>query len=86
MKAWCFSGESVWVYDKGTKKSEIRNIGSIMGFNQFHSIKAGSFFTTQKALNMIFAPLEDKVVLDVDEDGTQEELKTKKDLNCELPR
>ena len=81
IKAWCFSGDSVWFYDKETCESKVRNIGSIMGVNYFHSIKAGSIFTTDKALDMIFAPLEGLKVFYAHEDGTREELKSKEDFN-----
>ena len=82
MKAWCFSGDSVWFYDKEFRESKPRNIGSIMGVNNFHAIKASSIFTTEKALGMIFAPMDGLTAFNVDEDGEKEELRTKKELNA----
>ncbi len=81
MKQWCFSGNTVWLYDKKTGLSTKRNIDSIMGVKYFHAIKAGSIFTTQKALDTIFAPLNDLTVYCVDEDGKQRELKSKEEYN-----
>lgn len=80
MKAWCFSGDTVWLYDKDAKESKPRNIGSIMGVNYFHAIKAGSIFTTEKALDTIFAPLDGLKIFNVDDDE-QKELNSKEDFN-----
>lgn len=62
MRAWCFSGESVHTYDKETKKLLNRNISTILAENYFHSIKAGSLYTTPKALNKIFESLDQYTV------------------------
>ena len=81
MKSWCFSGDSVWWYDKESKTSKQRNIGNIMGVNHFHSIKAGSIFTTPAALDKIFAPIDGHTVINTDDEGTVTQLTTKDALN-----
>ena len=81
MKSWCFSGDSVWWYDKESKVSKQRNIGNIMGVNHFHSIKAGSIFTKTEALDKIFAPLDGHTVFDSDYEGKTTQLMTKDELN-----
>ncbi len=81
MKAWCGNSDSVWYYDKDKAISEQRNIGKIMGVNFFHSIKAGSIFTTPEALDKIFAPLNGFTVLEKTDDGNVILLDTKDLLN-----
>lgn len=81
MKSWCFSGDTVWTYNKESKISEPRNIRSIMGVNYFHSIKASSIYTTTNALNRIFAPLSGYKVFNTDENGVTTELVTKEEMN-----
>lgn len=74
MKEWCNSGNTVWYYDKSIQRSEQRNISKIMGINFFHSIKAGSIFTTPEALNKIFAPINGYKVYEIDSMGVKREL------------
>lgn len=52
-----------------------------MGVNYFHAIKPGSIFTTDKALEKIFPSVDGLTVYNVDEDGEQEEHRTKKELS-----
>ena len=52
-----------------------------MGINHFHSIKAGSIFTTQVALDKIFAPLDGYVVINIGDGGNATRLITKDALN-----
>lgn len=54
MKPWCFSGDSVWTYDKNNPKSEHRNINNICGIKYYYSIKAGSLYSNQDALDKIW--------------------------------
>lgn len=58
MKKWCYSGDSVFTYDKDKRVSESRNIDSILWEPYFHAIKAGSLYTTKTALNNIFGFLD----------------------------
>jgi len=55
MKPWCFSGNSIWVYDKSSQKSKPHNIENICGINYFHSIRAGSLYASQDSLNKIWS-------------------------------
>lgn len=82
MKSWCFSGDSVWVYEKQSKKSKVRNISSIMGENFFYSLKAGSIFTTSKALDIIFDSLSGLTIYDVQNDGKLILLENKEEYNA----
>lgn len=54
MKPWCFSEKTVWVYDKSSQEWQERNIEKICGIKYYHSIRAGSIYTTPKALNEIW--------------------------------
>lgn len=71
MKPWCIEGNSVWVYDKKTGKSELRNIENIMGVKFYHSMKAGDLFTTKDALNNIFGCLDPFIVKVADDNGVE---------------
>jgi hypothetical protein len=63
MRPWCFSNNSIWTFDKATKKSEPRNIENICGVNHFHSIKAGSLYTNDDALQKIFGDIANYKVM-----------------------
>lgn len=54
MKPWCFSGKTVFAYDKRTGCWDERNIENICGINYYHSIRANSLYFTQDALEKIF--------------------------------
>lgn len=71
LKAWCYNSNSVWYYNKENQTSEKRNISKIMGVNYFHSIKAGSIFTTQESLEKIFAPLNGYAVYEKTDEGNE---------------
>lgn len=57
MKPWCFTGESIWAYDKTSYTCEVRNIENICGINYFHSIRAGSLYTNDRYLSAIWGSL-----------------------------
>lgn len=79
MKAWCFSNNSIWCYDKETKIKKVRNIEKIIGKRYFHSIRAGSLYTNEEALKKIFKALEG---FKISFEG--EELLTLDDLNSKF--
>ncbi len=54
MKPWCFGEKTIWVYDKSLQEWQERNIEKICGIKYYHSIRAGSIYTTPKALNEIW--------------------------------
>lgn len=79
LRAWCFSNNSVWYYDKHKMKNEQRNINNIFGQKHYYSIKAGSIHTNKKALKEIFGILDDYKVI-----YQGNELITYEDYNCEF--
>lgn len=76
MKNWCFRGQSIWVYDKSTQKSEVHNIQHICGINYYHSIRAGSLYASKESLNKIWGFLRS---YQISCDG--EPLSTMEDMN-----
>lgn len=58
MKPWCFSGKTVWTYNKLSSTWEDRNIENICGINYYHSIRANSLYTTKEALTEIWGFLD----------------------------
>ncbi len=81
MKPWCGNSDSVWYYSKKSGVLELRNISNIMGVRHFHSIKAGAIFTTQEALNKIFAPLSGYKVYEKTDDGKELLLSSYDEMN-----
>ena len=59
LSSWCFSGNTIWTYDKLCNFKKERNIEKICGMNYFHSIKAGSIYATEEDLMKIYSPLAD---------------------------
>ena len=58
MKPWCFSNNSIWTFDKEKNVSKQHNIENILGRDRYHSIRAGSLYTTQESLEKIFGFLK----------------------------
>ena len=54
MKPWCFSGNTIWTFNKETNEWKDRNIEKICGINYFHSIRANSMYVTTEALSEIW--------------------------------
>ena len=54
MKPWCFSGKTVFAYDKQSGFWDERNIENICGIKYYHSIRANSLYVTSDALEKIF--------------------------------
>ncbi len=76
MKPWCFLSDSIWTYDKATGISERRNIYKICWESYYYSIRAGSIYTNDDALNKTYGLLS---AHRIEFDGTV--LSTPKDLN-----
>ncbi|BAE86368.1 DUF4238 domain-containing protein [Desulfitobacterium hafniense] len=66
LKSWCFSGMSVYSFNKAElSKPVVKNLKNNFGENNYHSIKAGMPCCTEEDLIKIFEPLKNtKVVLD----------------------
>ena len=58
MKPWCFSGQTLWAYNKAKNEWKERNIENICGINYFHSIRANSLYVTSVALAEIWGFLD----------------------------
>lgn len=58
MRPWCFSGNTIWTFDKETNEWKERNIEKICGVNYFHSIRANSMYVTDEALSEIWGFLD----------------------------
>lgn len=78
LKAW---GDSVWIYDKSKKKSEFRNIESILSKKYYHSILPGDLFTLPGSLNLFFSSLDTYTVSLPNDNGTEILLNNKQLLN-----
>lgn len=58
LKSWCFSGESVYSFDKAElSKLKVKNIANNFGENNYHSIRAGMPCCAEDDLVKIFNPL-----------------------------
>ena len=53
-----FSNNSIWTFDKEKNVSKQHNIENILGRDRYHSIRAGSLYTTQESLEKIFGFLK----------------------------
>ncbi|MHB8132465.1 MAG: DUF4238 domain-containing protein [Mobilitalea sp.] len=59
MKPWCFKNKSIYVYDKKTGCINTHNIDNFCGVDYYHSIKAGSLYTSPQALEYLYGFLKD---------------------------
>lgn len=58
MEPWCFSGNTIWTFNKDTGEWKDRNIEKICRIKFFHSIRANSTYVTAEALREIWAHLD----------------------------